>query len=134
MKAKEQELKQLARRLYRRRSEGVIVPFLEVELDGWQPSEQDCHANVDQWVISQLEDANPVKWKAVRGWLYLERGRRGCPSFIAHSVVEAAKGTLIDITPTQATTRFPFIRDKGRPGEFARLLARHGLIYVDYEG
>lgn len=47
-------LQRLARRLYRRRGEGVIVPFVRVELDGWRPQEQDCHANVTYWVLSQL--------------------------------------------------------------------------------
>ena len=123
----------MARGLYRRRGEGVMVAFVEVELEGWEPSEQDCHANVDHWVLIQLlEDTKSVEWKAVRGWFYLERSRRGCPSFIAHSVLETPKGTLIDITPTQAATRFPFIRHKGRPGAFVKLLERHGLVYVDH--
>jgi hypothetical protein len=130
MSAIEPELQRLARRLYRRRCEGVVVPFVRVELDGWKPEEQDCHGNVTHWVLGQL---GREECTAVRGWLYLERSMRGCPSFVAHSVVETADGKLIDITPSRAKKRHPFIRHKGRAGEYERLLERHGLIALDYE-
>lgn len=129
MSEMDSELQLLARRLYRRRGEGVLVPFVRVELDGWRPQEQDCHANVDYWVSSRLAEE---ECKAVRGWLYFERSLRGCPSFLSHSVVETAEGKMIDITPSRAAKRYPFIRDKSRPGEYQRLLERHGLIAVDY--
>ena len=130
MSATDPELQRLARRLYRRRGEGVIVPFVRVELDEWRPQEQDCHANVTYWVLGQLDRE---ECKAVRGWLYLERSVRGCPSFVSHSVVETAEGKLIDITPSGAENRYPFIRHKGRAGTYERLLERHGLIALDYE-
>jgi hypothetical protein len=129
MSAIQPELQRLARRLYRRRDEGVIVPFVRVDLDGWRPQEQDCHANVDYWVLSRLAEE---ECQAVRGWLYFERSLRGCPSFLSHSVVETAERKLIDITPSRAAKRYPFIRHKGRPGEYERLLERHGLIALDY--
>jgi len=122
-----QELQRLARRLYRRRREGVIVPFVAVSLEDWKPQEQDCHANVNHWVL-----ANDCRCSAVRGWTYIAHSLRGCPSFVAHSVVETEDGNLIDITPTQARRRFPFIRDKGRRGEYFERLEKHGLIYLDY--
>ena len=71
---------------------------------------------------------------AVRGWLYVERGARGFPAFLPHSVVETSEGKLIDITPTRAVLRYPFIRDESRPGEYARLVDRHKLEFLDYRG
>ena len=124
--ATEAKLQGLAHELYRRRGDGVIVPLAQVKLQGWRPKEQACHANVDTWVLST--DAS----LAVRGWLFIERGARGFPTFVPHSVVETAEGNLIDVTPTRAVLRYPFIRDLGRPGEFGWLIARHKLEFLDY--
>jgi hypothetical protein len=122
------ELRQLAKRLYRRRGKAVIVPFVEVTYEDWKPQHNDCHTNVNMWVLTH-DGCN-----AIRGWVYFAKGRGGYPRFVPHSVVETEDGKLIDITPTLAAQRYPFLPHVGREGDFLRLIDKHKLIYLDYTG
>lgn len=126
------KLARLAAELYKRRDDGVIVPFVVVEVEGWKPEANDCHGNARHYVLSMLVRGEP-DCKVAHGWLYFERSRRGCPTFIPHSMVETAEG-LIDITPSNAVRRYPFVRDHSPPGEFLRLIERHGIIHLDFVG
>ena len=42
--------------------------------------------------------------------------------FVAHSVVESPDGTLVDITPSFASQRYPFIRHPGSEKDFIDLV------------
>jgi hypothetical protein len=92
----------LARRLYDRRQEAVVVRFKNCSDEAFQPAEQDCHRNVDLWCKDHPSHA------LVRGWVVFEvYSPLGFCRFIAHSVVEDDKGILFDITPTRASRRYP---------------------------
>lgn len=127
------KLARLAGELYERRDEGVIVPFVAVEIEGWEPEANDCHGNARHYVLCALVRGETA-CRVVHGWLYFERSRRGCPTFIPHSMVETAEGKLIDITPSDAARRYPFIRDRSPPGAFLKLIEQHEILHLDYTG
>ncbi|MGB8632836.1 MAG: hypothetical protein WCD69_26250, partial [Xanthobacteraceae bacterium] len=125
------DLKGLARSLYARRHEAVVVPY-EPQTTTSPASEHWCHKNVDRWVLEH-PDHMPV-----RGWLVFdysenELGRQlvsrqiGVPiphcRFNAHSVVETPDGRLFDLTPApKASQRYPFLRHDEADGDFEALL------------
>lgn len=118
----------LAQSLYARRNQAVVIPFVEMILPSGPPSENDCHGNVDRWVRQHPGD------RALRGWLVFDNFlmTRVC-RFNAHSVVEAADGSLFDLTPSKASRRYPFLRHVGRDGEFTAMIDGTGLVYFDYD-
>jgi hypothetical protein len=59
-------LEDLARQLYQRRHEAVVVPFRDCCGEAFRPAEQDCHRNVDVWCESHPSHV------AVRGWVVFE--------------------------------------------------------------
>jgi hypothetical protein len=110
----ESELHALARQLYSKRHEAIVVPFIKRSIGDWQPAEKDCHRNVDWWVHN-----HPTS-RAVRGWLFFDfiagavfLGRRPFVRFQPHSVIADEAGALHDITPSRASRRYPFIRHDG---------------------
>jgi hypothetical protein len=118
---------ELGRRLYERRTEAVVVPFVERSLGVWRPDPNECHRNCDWWVLH-----NP-DCKAIRGWLLFDFG--GFLTFVrfnAHSVLQEAGGNLIDITPSQASQRYPFMQHPGEEAEFISLVDGLKLVRFDY--
>lgn len=90
------------------------VPFRKVELGGWQPRLNECHANVDYWVSQ-----NPSSL-AVRGWLFWRPGNSEQYMFMAHSIAEESED-LVDITPLDSNTLrsgLLFLRHTGSEDEF----------------
>jgi len=123
-----EKLAEIGRQLYGRRYEGVVMPFVEKEGEGWRPAQCMCHANVDRWVAE-----NPG-CKGVRGWIVFDmRGFTGAYQFTAHSIVEEADGTRIDITPARASRRYPFLKHDGDPEEFLSLICSLRMQDLDYE-
>ena len=90
-----------------KRNEAVVVPFVARSLGEWRPDEGECHRNCDWWALH-----NPG-CEAVRGWLLFGFGMFGFIRFNPHSVIKEEDGTLIDITPSKASQRYPFIRHWG---------------------
>jgi hypothetical protein len=124
------DLTALVNSLYARRHEGVVVPFEPQTITSGQPQEHDCHSNTDRYVRDHPDH------KSVRGWMIFDynkttQGWWPVCRFMAHSVVEAPDGRLFDITPSQASQRYPFIRHSGPDSEFeAIVLAGH--IHLDF--
>ena len=112
--------RKLARELHARQSEAVVVPYIERSVGDWKPSANDCHRNVD-WYCAH----NP-KAVQVRGWMYFDL----LSQFVAHSVVEEG-GTLLDITPSHASHRYPFVRHIGNEEDFIALVEA-GVTNVAY--
>ena len=82
-----------ARALYEHRGEAVIVPFVDVTEDGWQPVLKECHENCEAWCERHPE------YELVRGWIYVPLSTLAYCRFLAHTVVRRPDGQLIDITP-----------------------------------
>lgn len=120
------ELQRLGASLYERRMSGVFVPGIEIPAgyQGWRPVENRCHDNVQVWTAGRPEH------KAVRGFLFFDLAR-AMPYvwFNAHSVVETEDGSLIDITSSQASQRYPFIRHTGGDELFELAGARVRLTH-----
>ena len=90
-----------AARLYERISEAFDY---EDDFSGegdWQPTTQDCHANVD-YLVNAVPGLS-----AVRGWLVADYGYEF--GFIAHSIVRNGDGENINVTPsgTSRPWRYP---------------------------
>jgi hypothetical protein len=120
------EQRRLVRRLHHRRREAKVVQFEDVIIGDWKPVAQWCHENVRRWVEANAD------CKPVRGWLYFRFSWDGCPQFLAHSVVERTDGSLMDITPSQASMRYPFIRHQGTLEDFDRLVAEWSMVRLNY--
>lgn len=126
------ESEALSRQLYQRRHLGVLVPFGERSIDGWRPAHHQCHNNADYWAIKNPGD------KAVRGWLVFDyytssKGLIPVVQFTAHSIVEAADGTLFDLTPSHASQLYPFLRHEGSNEEFVELVETDQITNVYYQ-
>jgi hypothetical protein len=126
------DLKELARKLYERRAEAVVVPYEDREGSDWKPSERDCHNNVDRWVLE-----NPDT-RSVRGWIVFDfektsRGLMPMVRFTPHSVVEEADGRLVDITPSKASQRYPFLPHADSDGSFEEIVTANQLENLDYD-
>jgi hypothetical protein len=119
------DLAELARSLYARRHEAVTAPFEVRPMVGDPLQAHKCHNNVDRWVAQ-----NPGH-KAVRGRMVFDwnsTSQRWWPvcQFSAHSLVEDPDGRLVDITPSKASQRYPFIPHDGPDEQFqAIVLAGH---------
>ena len=111
----------LARCLSERRHEGVVVPFVERSIGSWRPEAGQCHHNADFWVLNNPE------YRAVHGWICIDHaeGSKGIflyVEFLAHSLVEGPGGELMDITPSQSSQCYPFIRHEGTREDFISLV------------
>ena len=102
--------------------DSTLVPLQPVEHDGWTPTVQRCHDNVEHWVSIHPE------CKPVQGWLYMDMGlicaARGIPRYVdllPHTVLRSGAGHLLDITPRHADASgelYPFIRHPGPADEY----------------
>jgi hypothetical protein len=114
-----------AKSLYARRPEAVVVPYEAKPMASGLPAEQDCHINAGRWVLEHPDH------KVVRGWMVFDynqisEGLHPVCRFTAHSVVETPDGRLIDLTPSRASQRYPFLRHPGSEDEFNTIvLAGH---------
>lgn len=54
-----------------------------------------------------------------------------CAAFQAHSVIDE-NGVLLDITPSQASRRYPFIRHDGSEDDFVEAVEDLGASRIDY--
>ena len=68
----------------------------------------------------------------MRGWLFFDFGVFGFVRFNAHSVVEEANGNFIEITPSRASQRYPFIRHEGKEEDFISLVVGWKVVMFDY--
>lgn len=128
MTAEEQQA--LLKGLYRRLAEAVVAPFVGVSIGDWKPSEGLCHHNVTAYVEEDKD------CRAVRGWLVFNynkdtMGLVPVVRFTAHSLVERKDGSLIDITPSRASQRYPFLRHDGTEDEFLRLVQENNIVNLD---
>lgn len=100
----------------------VLVPRLQIQLDGWEPAANRCHDNAVQYADRMHEHT------AVHGWLVFDVFTP--PYFLAHSVVQRPDGSLIDITPSDALATHPFLRGEIPDWQYAALhkalFAKHG--------
>lgn len=119
------DLESLAAELFFRMKEASFVPITEVSLLGWYPAEQDSENNVATWI-----QRNPGH-EQVRGFLCFNfTALLGFYRFCPHSMVRIANGTLIDITPTRARKRYPFIEHVGTAELFERSTHLLGLDFA----
>ena len=131
-------LTQLAKQLYDLRNTGRIIPFAHVRIgdgsapDDWKPAPKFCHANVDTWVTRSPEYA------IVRGWVVFDQSNNPFASarprfhFAAHSVIGTPDGKLLDITPSDISPPYPFIRHPGTTEEFDQLRCRYQIMFIDH--
>jgi hypothetical protein len=123
------DLNALHRALYKLRQEAVTIPFEERKIASGPATEHECHDNCHRWVEENLG------YKVVPGWLvfdYSEISQGLVPfcRFTAHSVIEGPDGTLVDITPSQASQRYPFLRHEG-PAEEFEAIVQAGHIHIE---
>lgn len=120
-------LRELARQLYERRHQAVLVPFRDCSGPDFQPTQQDCHSNVDEWCISH------PRHRAVRGWFVYEAWLpQGFCRFASHSVVLDEEGELFDLTPTRAVQRYPFLRNHLTDEEFVLMISARRLVRLEH--
>jgi len=98
--------------LHERRGEALEIAKRSAAFrNGDTPVANDCHANVDRWIIENPGHA------AVRGWLIVsDMGL--CCMYAAHSVVAAPDGVLFDITPLPSGYTFRFLPHAGSDADF----------------
>jgi hypothetical protein len=117
------DLVAIAKSVLARRSDAVFVPFRRVTITGhkdepdWHPQPKFCHDNVTVWV-----ERNP-QHKHIPGYVIFDlRSVLGGWQVQAHSVVELEDGTLIDITPSEVSGTYPFVRHSGTVEEFVAMM------------
>jgi hypothetical protein len=123
-----EELLILARRLYARRHTGVIVPYKMV--DASHP-EFDCHQNAGLWARD-----NPG-CKIVHGWMVFDHekvslGLIPLVNFNPHSIIQTEDGGRYDVTPSQASQRYPFLDHEGDADDFVRIVQGHSISILSY--
>lgn len=127
-------LTQLAKRLYDLHDKARIVPFVRVGIgdgtapDDWKPTPRCCHANVETWVMRSPDYA------IVRGWVVFDQSFLPRPRFhfAAHSVIGTPDGRLLDITPSDISLPYPFIRHPGTTEEFDQFRNRYHIMFIDH--
>jgi len=99
------ELAKYAQALYARKHECQFVPKKIIELNDWQPVQNQCHSNV------LILETYGKGYAAVHGWFYLDyNGKTDFVRFVAHSVLQDEAGKLIDVTPAfHGSENYPFI-------------------------
>lgn len=109
----EEESKKYAASLFERRTEGIILKRAEIVNGDWKPQVNYCHDNVNIWCSSKSE------YKPVRGWLYFDLcDELDYVQFLPHSAILTPEGELYDITPSNATQDYPFIKANLSDAEF----------------
>lgn len=121
------ELAALAKRLYERRQDALVVPYEDRASAGFAPVHHECHRNVDLWVQAHPRD------QPVRGWLSFDAFYLlGYHRFQPHSVVADENGRLFDVTPSLASQRYPFLRHEGTDAEYVALVESSHLVHLDH--
>ena len=129
------ELTAYALRLYERRAEGIITRVARAQIGDWVPTEHECHDNVTTW-CHHYSDHRPVC-----GWVYFDFVKVRWPGdapfvrFNMLSVIETEHGELVDITPSRASTQYPFIRAEESEADYERIieaLKARGVEYLNY--
>ncbi len=117
-----EQLLKYAEELNARLGEAVYLKRAEVKIGEWEPEYNMCHHNVSEWCL------NDPSYKPVRGWLYFDALRR----FKSHSAVLTLDGELFDITPSRASTEYPFLSANLSEEEYSALVEEAGVndIYV----
>jgi hypothetical protein len=99
------EIEEYVADLFRRRDEAVIVPRAVMHGGNWQPQPKCCHDNVDVYCYFEKD------YKPVRGWLFFDYGYMlDRVAFLQHSILMFPDGHLLDITPSNASQNYPFLR------------------------
>jgi hypothetical protein len=114
----------LARKIIARVDPGTIAPPFKVSLQDatgnvlWEPTPHNCHSNVDTWLSNR--PASSPKYSSVFGFVIVPPMPIWRPYWdvIAHAVIEAEDGALMDITPSRAEYVYPFVRHVGTVEEF----------------
>ena len=109
----------------------MIAPFVGRTMEDWVAQEGECYRNVDEWVSK-----NPDV-RAVRGWLVFDIGEASqgllpLTRFTPHSVIEEDDGSLVDLTLSRASRRYPFLRHDGTKEEFDSLVGSLMMVHLDY--
>ncbi|WP_157379459.1 hypothetical protein [Burkholderia ubonensis] len=92
------------------------------ELEGWEKPSDLCHDCVDTWLNANGDG------RAVRGWLidgYLGDRYR----LVAHSMVRASNGLLLDVTLTRALYERRFVEHPMFVGGFFALLCANPPVH-----
>jgi hypothetical protein len=116
------------RDLLEREGEAVKIPFRAVTHGEWEPKKNDCHNNVDYWIMHHREAS------AVRGWLFWGPGEDGRYNIMAHSVVDEA-GVLVDITPIGENTSrqaLRFLRHGGTEDAFTAMKLSCSQVFYPF--
>jgi hypothetical protein len=53
--------------------------------------------------------------------------------FNPHSVVEGKDGCRVDVTPSRASRRYPFLEHEGLPDDIIRIVQGNAMIHIDYD-
>ncbi len=117
-----------AKRLYERRTEGIMLKWADASIGEWKPEPKMCHDNVTTFC-----ENNP-SFRPIRGWLYIDfLGMIGYVNFIAHSAINSPDGELYDITPSNATQQYPFILAEESEAEYAALVEGRGIAKLVHQ-
>jgi hypothetical protein len=123
-----EELLMLARRLYARRQTGIVVPYTMVDS---RHREFDCHQNAGTWARDKSG------CKVVHGWMVFDHektslGLVSLVNFNPHSIIETDDGERYDVTPSQASQRYPFLDHEGDADNFVRIVQDNSLSILSY--
>jgi hypothetical protein len=124
------EIDRLIQELSRLLTEAKVYPFEPLFPDA-KPHE--CHRNVHAFVASN------DGYRAVGGWLFFDYrnafllGIVPTIRFTAHSLVQDENGLMLDITPSQASQRYPFIEHPFGHDDFVQLVDGRQLSHVEVE-
>lgn len=97
-------------------SSATIIPRAVIDGGNWQPYPNKCHENVDIWC------GHNSNYHPVRGWLYFDLPGIAYVKFVAHSVVRKPDGSLVDITPSGASSDYPFVTANLTDDEYDEIL------------
>jgi hypothetical protein len=123
------ELLLLSQSLYRRKSAAQVVDYRHVD-DSYL--ENFCHKNAADYAAK-----NPG-WKVVHGWLIFDfeadtHGLLTLVQFNPHSILENQDGERLDVTPSRASRRYPFLDHVGTPLDFARIVDGNSICVIEYD-
>ncbi len=123
------ELLLLSQSLYQRKSTAQVVAYRHVA-DGYL--ENFCHENAADYASKNSG------WKVVYGWLIFDfeadtQGLLTVVRFNPHSIVENQGGERVDVTPSRASRRYPFLDHVGTPSDFARIVESNRISVIEYD-
>jgi hypothetical protein len=122
------ELLTIARRLYERRHSGIVVPYKMVDS---RHTEGDCHQNAGWWARDN------AGCEVIHGWLVFDHekasgGLISMVQFNPHSIIQTENGERYDVTPSRASTRYPFLDHEGAHDDFVRIVESNSLSVITY--